>query len=382
MTTASSTINPLHFEDLEPHRFEDLIRQLVYDFRPWSSLEATGRSGSDDGFDARGYESLPIEEVEPDTEEEASKGAFQDRIWLIQCKREQKIGPQKIKKYLDEVLSNNKDSIYGIIFAAASDFPKKTRDEFRAKCRSYKLSECYLWGKAELEDMLFQPKNDNLLFAYFGISLSIRKRSLKTKINSRLTIKRKIVKCLGDINHRSFSSVLLRDPSENRYPYKKDVPDFDKHPTWKVYYFIGHRYNGLEFLTRKFFAYIDDDGIHWDYIVQFDESRPPKRGYGPNNVTKDQEKRNKAHRLWLDITEKNRAWLEVSRVVLYDNIIAVDETGDNMYHDMPHIYVPFKGLDGPFETYYFASVNSCQSFGGRSIEPEDENRIKFFPTDF
>ena len=107
MTTASTTINPLHFEDLEPHRFEDLIRQLVYDFRPWSSLEATGRSGSDDGFDARGYELLPIEEVEPDTEEGESKWAFQDRIWLIQCKREQKIGPQKIKKYLDEVLSNN-----------------------------------------------------------------------------------------------------------------------------------------------------------------------------------------------------------------------------------------------------------------------------------
>ena len=308
MKTASTTVNPLHFEDLEPHRFEDLIRQLIYDFRPWSSLEATGRSGSDDGFDARGYETVPFEEVESDSEEEEGKVSYQDRIWLIQCKREQKIGPQKINKYLDEVLSNNEDSIYGIIFAASSDFSKKTRDEFRAKCRTYKLNECYLWGKAELEDMLFQPKNDNLLFAYFGISLLIRKRSLKTKINSRLTIKRKIIKCLWGINHSSLSSALLRDPSETRYPYKNDIPDFEKQPTWKAYYFVGHQHNGLEFLTRKYFAYIDDDGIQWDYIEQFDESRPPKRFYGSIRVSKDHEKRNKAHKFWLDIPEKNKAW--------------------------------------------------------------------------
>jgi hypothetical protein len=46
-------IQPLPFTHLEPKRFEDLVRQLVYDFRPWRRLEATGRSGSDDGFDAR-----------------------------------------------------------------------------------------------------------------------------------------------------------------------------------------------------------------------------------------------------------------------------------------------------------------------------------------
>jgi len=50
----SRTINPLHFEDLEPHRFEDLARQLVYDFRAWAGLEATGRSGADEGNRKRG----------------------------------------------------------------------------------------------------------------------------------------------------------------------------------------------------------------------------------------------------------------------------------------------------------------------------------------
>jgi len=47
------TYGPIHFEDLDPHRFEDLIRELIYDYKDWQSIEATGRSGSDSGFDVR-----------------------------------------------------------------------------------------------------------------------------------------------------------------------------------------------------------------------------------------------------------------------------------------------------------------------------------------
>ena len=49
------TVGPIHFEDLDPHRFEDLVRQLAYDFRPWKSIESTGRGGADDGFDVRAF---------------------------------------------------------------------------------------------------------------------------------------------------------------------------------------------------------------------------------------------------------------------------------------------------------------------------------------
>jgi hypothetical protein len=31
MTRPARTIGPLHPEDLEPHRFEDMVRQLLYD---------------------------------------------------------------------------------------------------------------------------------------------------------------------------------------------------------------------------------------------------------------------------------------------------------------------------------------------------------------
>jgi hypothetical protein len=44
------TIGQLHFEDLEPHRFEDLVRQLVYGFRDWVALEPLGRTGADEVY--------------------------------------------------------------------------------------------------------------------------------------------------------------------------------------------------------------------------------------------------------------------------------------------------------------------------------------------
>lgn len=62
MAKASKTLNPLHFEDLEPHRFEDLVRQLAYDFKNWRSLEPTGRLGADDGYDARGFEIVDLQQ--------------------------------------------------------------------------------------------------------------------------------------------------------------------------------------------------------------------------------------------------------------------------------------------------------------------------------
>ena len=58
------TIAPIHFEDLDPHRFEDLVREIIYDFRDWQTIEATGRGGSDDGFDIRAFERLPNASVD------------------------------------------------------------------------------------------------------------------------------------------------------------------------------------------------------------------------------------------------------------------------------------------------------------------------------
>jgi hypothetical protein len=56
MITPTRTFNPLHFEDLDPRRFEDLALQLVYKAREWEDIHHDGRSGSDDGVDIRAVE--------------------------------------------------------------------------------------------------------------------------------------------------------------------------------------------------------------------------------------------------------------------------------------------------------------------------------------
>src|SRR5947209_6005795 len=102
------TIGPLHLEDLEPHRFEDLVRQLAYDFRPWLSIEPTGRGGSDDGYDARAWERIDVTE---DREDDEEAGPPTTRLWLIQCKREKQISPKKLKDYLDGLPQTKEEPI-------------------------------------------------------------------------------------------------------------------------------------------------------------------------------------------------------------------------------------------------------------------------------
>jgi len=155
----TKTTNPLHFEDLESHRFEDLIRQLAQDFRSWDKLEPTGKLGGDEAYDARGIEVV------------TGTSGREERLWQIQCKREKSITPKKIAAYLEEMIPSGATVPHGVILAAACDFSKKARDVFRDELRRRGVREFYLWGKADIEDLLYRPKNDHLLYAYFGISL-------------------------------------------------------------------------------------------------------------------------------------------------------------------------------------------------------------------
>jgi Restriction endonuclease len=166
MARATRTLNPLHFEDLEPHRFEDLIRQLIYDFRHGRALEALGRSGSDQGIDIRGIELSGISDPNPEDEENDEEDVqpwvreeeSEERVWIIQCKREKNIGPQKARSIITDFFSITQERPYGYILTAACDFSKAARDAFREEMISQGVQEFHIWGKAEIEDQLFLPK--------------------------------------------------------------------------------------------------------------------------------------------------------------------------------------------------------------------------------
>jgi hypothetical protein len=398
MTNPTRTINPIHFEDLEPKRFEDFVRQLVYDFRNWRSLEPTGRLGSDDGYDARGYEIVGEEEVEDqednekEDEQKSRASLEQDRLWQIQCKRERSITPRKLEGHITDMIKKGADIPYGVIFAAPCDFSKQSRDTFREEMAKLGVQEFHLWGKADLEDMLYQPKNDYLLYAFFGISLQIRRRSQKSRIRSNLVTKRKIIKYLGTITENSFKEMLLRDIDDTHYPYSDDVPNFKENPAWKKYYFVGHTYDGIRILVTKFYAYRK---------VEWDKKREPKlkkwdytdkvnlatcRNDYWNNDTKNE---NDASAVSVFSNEKiqkeNQAYFEIERVIRYDNILEIDPDGDVLDDNCPHLYIRRIHKDSFFEDRRSnVQLVSRDGYGySLRLEQRDEKtRISFFPKTF
>jgi hypothetical protein len=385
------TIGPLHFEDLEPKRFEDLVRQLAYEFKPWRRLEATGRAGSDDGFDARGYEIVSKEALEraaptapsedpgqpgADEDEALVEGA-DDRLWLIQCKREKAIGPLKLVKYLGDIVLAEGEKLHGIVFTAACDFSKTARDKFSAKCRELGFEEWHLWGKAELEDRLFRPENDHLLFAYFGVSLTIRRRSQRADLRARLVMKRKANRILGKNSHQH---VLLRSPDDVAYPHSENVPNFKTAAPWVLRRYEGMLHDGLRFLVRRHFAYLSDDGKQWDAALRVNDALSHDDPW--RKEEEPWELRAQAHTAWDTFPEANRAWLEVCGIVPFDAVLDIDELGDD-YVSAPHVYVPF--LDerrGPF-IHFYARVQTIENWQPRTLYIQDmkKGRVSQFPED-
>ena len=372
--TATRTYNPLPFQDLEPKRFEDLIRQLVYDFRPWRRLEATGRAGSDDGFDARGTEIVEPSAPLPDPADESDNNATAnagtpDRLWLIQCKREKAIGPTKLRAYLEDIALAPEEKLYGVIVAAACDFSKASRDAFFQWCRKSGVSEGHIWGRGELEDMLYQPKNDNLLFAYFGISLVIRRRSQATQLRAEIAMKQKLKRTVL----ASSLEILVRDPLDTEYP---NVPAGKRPTKWWVYRPEELTHYGLMLSVAWYYAYIDRATGAWDAADKV-SAMQPRNPWQLDGTERDQLD-GQGSATWHTLPEMERAWLKVSGFVPIRNIVAVDELGDDIFDGM-HVYAPFDPSRGPFENGFWERLETTSTWDGGNWMPDPAKRIVKFP---
>ncbi len=368
------TIGPLHLEDLEPHRFEDLIRQLLYDFRDWNQLEATGRTGSDDGFDVRGIEGRKAVEVTDDEqlEELSESGDFgrETRQWLIQCKREKSIGPKKLVGYVDDIPDEEVSNLYGIVFVAACDFSKKARDDFRARCREIGISEAHIWGKAEVEDQLFQAKNDNLLFAYFGISLTSRKRTLRSNVRSRLSAQRKVRKKLS-----RYEPFIILDASDDRFPFLEDdaaLPRYQR-GRWTVAKASSFHHLGIEILVGRGVAIYREDGT-WDYAETMNDAKE-RNPWFPSN--RHSEHRARAMEIWDAAPESERGWYEVVSLLPYDWIVEIDDEA-NFERHLKIVYVDtFDTQIGPIDGCYWRKPSFVDHWR-QEPEADPEKRVEIF----
>lgn len=368
------TYGPIHFEDLDPHRFEDLIRELIYDYKDWQSIEATGRAGSDDGFDIRAYEKA---EINSRTEEETGDMGeeihpMEGNLWMIQGKREKEIGPKKIKNIIAEIDAQNPP--YGYILAGSTDFSKKSYDVFREELRKKGVMEFYLWGKAELEDMLHLPKNDRILFTFFGISLVSKRRSKATEVRSVISVKNKLFKTVG-VGENFHQSILIRDLNDVHYPYMSEYKDFEKKPRWREYIAFKHHPLGLWCHTHKYFAYVDTVKKEWDFTGEVDLIRRELE-FEEERISKT-EKRKLVEGVWKFFPRRHQGYIEFDCLIEYSNIAVIDDKGDVLY-SFPHLYASFEGENGPFSWFeYILEV------GGKQIRLTDEyKRIRVFPTTF
>lgn len=361
-------MNPIHFEDLEPHRFEDLVRQLVYDFRSWHSLEATGRKGSDRGMDIRAIAAVAGDQMSGEMANEP-----QQQLWLIQCKREARIGPKQLVTYARQSLSQH-GNVYGFLLAAPCDFSVSAREAFRDAALSYGVTETHLWGKAELEDRLFHPTCDRLLFAYFGFSLNVRRASQRTELTRRIALKRKLVE-VSSLHEGNFRPVLLRDPAAANYPFIDNFDDFKLQPRWMYYEPEGHYpVDHLSFNVRFQAGWADFDTGEWDILPQ----RGPYFHYaeklfgGRSDWTSELD-----DPLYHTIPEDKRVNIKIMRFVHYDRILAIDDIGD-AFNEGPHLFVEYNDKHGFFEPG--ANVQLLTRHGSRRwLDPRKQ--IQFFPPD-
>jgi hypothetical protein len=211
-----------------------------------------------------------------------------------------------------------------------------------------------------------------------GISLQARKRSLKTEIRARLSMKRKAKRTLS-----GWQPILVRDASDERYPYRdtgktKSVVERGK---WKVYMSAGCEHDGVHLTKHRYFAFVDDDGKHWDYAECMDD------GVLPDHTDPWHEDDNKdldaarleAMKIWDQLPEASKAWFEVELVLPYENILDIDEEGDEFLRH-PHVYVsnftPL--LPGPFRPNLSLNLETIASWGPRRIRADKNFRVKKF----
>lgn len=383
---ATRTVNPLHFEDLEPHRFEDLIRQLAYEYKTWRSLEATGRLGSDDGLDIRGIEVItvaPYIDIESDGAENILY--TEERIWAIQCKRYQKISPNKMQQIVDETIPQGSIPPYGLIVAVACDVTKKTMDVFRQAAVAKGVQEFDLWTKARLEDMLFQPRYDHLLFAYFNLSLSIRRREATISLQKKLAIKNKIRRTLlnkdqhiDGIRSEINKTVLIRNITDEEYPFESAVHNFAslKFPPWYPLYAYRVGVRGLVVALGDYVGWVEPDKT-WDILDS-----------GPNTLINELTEYRLADSSFIDpeildqagklVPSDKFATIRIIRSIPWHNIIDVDPDGDS-YCNIPHLYCNFDTIQGPYseKIYYLCTKHKSYEIEGEELDPQ--KRVKLFP---
>src|SRR5205807_1170212 len=197
---------------------------------------------------------------------------------------------------------------------------------------------------------LHLPKNDRILFTFFGFSLISRRRSRTTEIRSAVIIKNKLFKLLGKPQTDIGRNILIRDVNDTHYPFKGEYPDFGKNPRWIERIASRHHPTALVIDNRKFFAFVDRKKKEWDQTEHADSLKYQRQVLTDtereDNVRKEQEVLD----VWKLLPRAQQGTLVIEAFLLYADILLIDHEGD-AYYNCPHLYAEFTGPSGPYSGF-------------------------------
>lgn len=315
----TKTTNNLHFEDLSPERFEDLIRDIFYKERKWLELYPYGKKGKDGGIDI-----LAIEE---------NNGI--KIVWAVQCKRYQKIKKGDLTKIIDTLKTNNSKTLPDILLLAfACDISKENKNYFDDYSKTNGVNKAIIWTGSFIESKLYNDLPE-LLYKYFDINLNKKKNekanSISEKIKKRDILKKEFYKPFDPIKPYSgtdkftHSEIILRAVNEDDGSFIKKNFGLQNQFGW---------YSGFRVEPYNIF----DEGFEvifgvYDVLI------------------------NKTDNLWLLFDKKfdnNNDFIKLKAFGIglldYLNIL---ETDFNNNECRPFFYCEFHGINGPFVGIFY-----------------------------
>jgi hypothetical protein len=326
MSKPTRTTNPLHFEDLDPRRFEDLALALVYRLRNWEDIHHDGRTGSDDGVDIRAIERLV-------------DGSL--RHWFVQCKRYQSFASSHAKTVVDEALAKASEPPNILLLVLGCDVTLTTRTDYETYAAMKGVETVILWTSAKLEAMLYAEHTD-LLFSFFGVSLARIERTRENNVKRGLTIKRKLTRL---IPQGKVPNLIIRSIDDEAYPNADAAPN-GRISSWFQVEFGGHYHNGIGVIINIKMIIIDRETGKWSII---DDSEPQIRAA------------NFKYEEVIDTTHYELVKVFTIGRIPFRNIFEIDEEGDEHYPFI-HLYCRYADAGMPYEVILQREVEGHREF--------------------
>lgn len=323
MSNPTRTTNKLHFEDLDPHRFEDLAYEILYRQQKWYRIDNWGRSGADDGID------VYCEDL---------KG----QKWFCQCKRYKSISSEQVKYVVDKIVLNNENTKGGIILlVVACNVSKAITEVFKAYSIEKEIKDAQIWTSTRLEAELYN-KHKDLLEKYFGCSSNKEQEEREKRIIDNHKIKKDAEKKLlrYKITHDiKYAQEIVKDPTL-KFIYDaaiiRSVEDTQTYPD------EGKTAAGFSNWSKKFFYNLTIDGIEFldapyiDVRVAVNKNNRSWRKLDKNEYPSDDE---------IVINT------DYVGLLPYHSIVLINEEGDE-YYPIPHIYCRFEFDGRPYSKCY------------------------------